>query len=131
MANHKGSEGVVKTGTDTIAEVTAWTIDESAATIDDSTLDATTTTMQIGRTSWTGSIECFWDETDTSGQEVLTIGASITLNLYPEGDTTGDEFATGTALITGISMGGAIDGIISRSFSYQGSGALTWGAVPA
>ena len=129
MANHTGSEGVVKVGANTIAEVTAWTIDESAATIDDSTLDDTVTTMKTGRSSWTGGIECFWDETDTSGQEALTVGAEITLNLYPEGDTTGDQYATGSVLITGISMGGAIDGIVTRSFSYQGSGALTWGAA--
>lgn len=129
MANHKGSEGVVKVGSATIAEVTAWSIDESAATIDDSTLDDTVTTMQIGRTSWSGGIECFWDESDSSGQETLTIGASVTLNLYPEGATTGDQYATGTALITGISMSGAIDGIVTRSFTYSGSGALTWGAA--
>ena len=51
MANHRGSEGSVKVGTATIAEVTAWSLEESAATIDDSTLDDTVTTMQIGRTS--------------------------------------------------------------------------------
>jgi len=129
VANHKGSEGVVKVATDTVAEVNGWSIEESAATIDDSNLGDTVTTMQVGRTSWTASIECFWDETDTAGQETMTIGAAITFNGYPEGDTTGDQYATGSAIITGISMGGAIDGMITRSFTLQGNGALTWGTA--
>jgi hypothetical protein len=129
MANHKGSEGEVKVGANTVAELTAWSLDESANTIDDSILSETVTSFQIGRTSWTGGAECFWDETDTNGQEALTIGASVTLNMYPEGSTTGDQYATGTAYVTGISMGASIDGMVTRSFTFQGTGALTWGTA--
>lgn len=129
MANHKGSEGTVAVGANTVAELTSWSLEESAATIDDSTLADTVTTMQVGRTSWTGGAECFWDETDTNGQEALTIGASVTLNMYPEGSASTDRYATGTAIVTGISMGASIDGMVTRSFTFQGNGALTWGAV--
>jgi len=78
-ANHRGSEGVVKVASATIAEVRGWTITESANTIDDTILSDTAETHQGGTTSWSAQITTFWDETDTSGQMAMTIGASITL----------------------------------------------------
>ena len=73
----------------------------------------------------TGTIDCFWDETDTTGQGAMTIGASVTLNLYPEGADSGDTYYTGTALITSIGVSQAHDGLVERSFGFQVTGALS------
>ncbi len=129
MALHKGSEGVVKIGSNTIAEVRDWSLEETAETIDSTELSDSAKTFEVGTTSWSGSLNCFWDETDTTGQGACTVGASVTLNLYPEGATTGDTYATGTALINSLSKSGGIDGLVEASFSFQGTGALTWGTV--
>ena len=129
MALHKGSEGVVKIGSNTIAEVRDWSLEETAETIDSTELSDSAKTFEVGPTSWSGSLNCFWDETDTTGQGACTVGASVTLNLYPEGATTGDTYATGTALINSLSKSGGIDGLVEASFSFQGTGALTWGTV--
>ena len=129
MALHKGSEGVVKIGSNTIAEVRDWSLEETAETIDSTELSESAKTFEVGTTSWSGSLNCFWDETDTTGQGACTVGASVTLNLYPEGATTGDTYATGTALINSLSKSGGIDGLVEASFSFQGTGALTWGTV--
>ena len=56
MANHKGSEGTAKIGSDVIAEVKDWSISESAETIDDTTLGDTARTKTVGLTSASGSM---------------------------------------------------------------------------
>jgi predicted secreted protein len=76
-------------------------------------------------TSFSGSLDVFWDETDTSGQGALTIGSEVTLNVYPEGDTTGDTYYTGSAIVTGVSRSASFDGLVEASISVQGTGALT------
>jgi predicted secreted protein len=76
-------------------------------------------------TSFSGSLDVFWDETDTSGQGALTIGSEVTLNVYPEGDTSGDTYYTGTAIVTGVSRSASFDGLVEASVSVQGTGALT------
>ena len=125
MANHKGSEGHVAIGANTVAEVRSWSLDEQIGTIDDTVMGETDATHQTGIGSWSGSMTCFWDETDTNGQGAMTKGASVTLNLYPEGDTTGDTYYTGTATITGIGRSAGFDGMVEASYSFTGNGALT------
>jgi hypothetical protein len=125
MATHKGSEGTVKVGANAIAELRSWQIEEQADTIEKSNLASTARVFDPGLVSWTGSAEAFWDETDTNGQLALTIGASVTLNFYPEGDSSGDSFYTGTAIVTGISRQANNESMVETSFSFQGSGALT------
>ena len=66
-----------------------------------------------------------WDETDTAGQGALTAGAEVTLNLYPEGDTSGDTYLTGSAFVTGRSINSTYDGLVEMSISVQGNGALS------
>lgn len=125
MATHKGSEGIVKIGTNTVAEVTGFSFDETADTIEDTELSDSARTYVSDLTSFSGSIDCMWDETDTTGQGAMTAGASVTLNLYPEGASTGDTYYSGTALITSISRANAIGAMVTASFSFQGTGALT------
>ena len=74
-------------------------------------------------------MDVFWDETDSSGQGALSIGSEVTLNVYPEGDTTGDTYYTGSAIVTGVSRTGAFDGLVEASISVQGNGALTESTV--
>lgn len=125
MANHSGHEGVVKIGSNTIAEVTSFSMDQSAAVIDNTELADTWTTHIAGQNSWSGSVECHWDETDTNGQVALTIGASVTLNLYPEGATTGDKYWSGTATVNSLSVSSASGSTVQASFSFTGNGVVT------
>jgi len=125
MANHKGSEGTVKVGSDTIAEITGFTFDERANTIEDTELGDSAQTFQVGLTNWSGTVDCHWDETDSSGQGAMSIGSSITLNLYPEGAASTDTYYSGTALITGITRQASRDGMVEASYTFQGTGALS------
>ena len=125
MATHAGSEGTVKVGSDAIAEIRSFSIEETADTLEDTSMGDGARTYKPSLTSFSGSVDVFWDETDTAGQGALTIGAEVTLNLYPEGDTAGDTYLSGAAIVTGRSVSSSFDGLVEMSISVQGNGALT------
>lgn len=125
MANHKGSEGTVHVGANAIAEIRSWTIEENGDVLEDTTMGDSARTFLASLTNWSASVDVYWDETDTNGQGALTIGASVTLNLYPEGNTTGDTYYTGTALVTSISRTASFDGMVEASIGLQGTGAVS------
>lgn len=131
MATHCGKEGSVKIGSDAIAEVRSYTLSEEAEIADTTTLDNTNgyRTHKDTLKKWSGEIECFWDETDTTGQVALAPGSSVSLNLYPEGDTTGDNYYSGNVTVTQAEVSAAVDGIVEAKFSYEGNGVLTRGDV--
>jgi hypothetical protein len=133
MATHWGYEGLVRVGASTVAEVTEFEFTQSVAIVEDTSMGDPWKTHIAGSgiKEWSGSLTCHWDETDTNGQEALSLGASVTLNLYPEGNQSGDKFWTGLASITEVTVTTKMDGeTIKRSFNFQGNGALTLSTVP-
>lgn len=133
MATHVGKEGIVKVGVNTVAEVNGWELTESIEEVEDSELSDEWRTFKSGADvvkEWNAVIQAMWDETDTNGQEAMTLGASVTLNLYPEGDVTGDDFFSGTAIVTERGQSVSKGAITTRSITLKGSGALTQSQVP-
>ena len=124
MATFSGNDGVVKIGSNAVAEVKSFTLTETIETVEDTAMGDTSRTHKTGLKSWSGNLECHFDDTDTA-QTSLTVGASVTLNLQPEGDTTGDFLLTGTATVTEVTHTNTIDNIIERTFSFAGNGDLT------
>jgi len=125
MANHTGSEGTVKVGAVVVAEIRSFSVDTTADTMEDTTMGDSWRTYQSVLKTWSGSIDCYWDETDATGQGALTPGTVVTLNLYPEGAQTGDKYYTGSAIVTGFTVTQSFDGMVEASFKFQGTGALT------
>jgi len=125
MANHTGSEGVVKIGTNTLAEVRSWTLTNTADTIEDTTMGDSWRSFKSVLSAFTGSVVCYWDETDTNGQNALTSGSTVTLNLYPEGASTGDKYYSGSVIVTSIERTASFDGMVEATFSFQGTGTLS------
>lgn len=125
MSTHKGSEGTVKSGANAIAEIRSYTITETADTLEDTTMGDASRTYLASLKTFSGSIECFWDETDTNGQLTLDPGATVTINVYPEGSSTGDKYYSGSVIITERSVTASFDGMVEASFSFQGTGALS------
>ena len=124
MATHTGSEGTVKIGSDTLGEIRSYTIESTGETIEDSTMGDSARTYKAGLTTFSASFEVYFDETDTA-QNAVDAGASITFSVYPEGDTAGDTYYTGSGIVTGRSITASFDGMVEMSLSVQGSGALT------
>jgi len=125
MATHIGRDGIIKVGSNAVAELRSFSIEETGDTVEDTVMTDTARTYISTLTSFTGSADVFWDETDTNGQGALTVGSSVTIGFFPEGDSTGDTYYTGTALVTGVTRSASFDGMVEASITLQGSGALT------
>jgi len=128
MATHHGKEGVVTAGGTAIGELTGFTIETTGDVVEDTSLSDSTKSFLAGRTSFSGTLEMHYDEADAQ-QETLTAGSSISFVLLPEGNDTGDQSFTGTGIVTGMSINNAMDGVVSRSVTFQGTGALTKSTV--
>ena len=128
MATHHGKEGVVTVAGTAVGELTSFTLETTGDVIEDTELSDGTKSFVAGRTSFSGTLEMNFDETNTE-QEALLAGASISFVLLPEGNTAGDASYTGTGIVTGMSINNTMDAIVSRTVTFQGTGALTVGTV--
>tara|TARA_B100001057_G_C22497591_1_gene812719 strand:+ start:314 stop:700 length:387 start_codon:yes stop_codon:yes gene_type:complete len=128
MATHHGKEGVVTAGGTGVGELTSFTLETTGDVVEDTALTDATKSFVAGRTSFSGTLEMHFDETDTP-QTTLVAGASIAFILLPEGNSSGDRSFTGTGIVTGMSVNNSMDAIVSRTVTFQGTGALTIGTV--
>ena len=128
MAQIVGKNGVLKSGATTIGEIRSFSIDESCDTVETTQMGDAARTFSATLTSFTGSADAYLDFAD-SGQDTLTVGSSLTLNVYPDGDTAGNVELAGSIIVTGVSKSQSFDGMAEVSFSFQGSGALTEGTA--
>jgi predicted secreted protein len=128
MATFKGKDGVVKVGSNAIGEIRNFSVEETADTIEDTSMGDTARTYKDSLTQFTASIDALFDDGDTA-QTALTIGSSATFSFLPEGDSSGKYSLSGSGIVTGISRSQSYDGLVEISFSLQGSGALTIGTV--
>ena len=128
MATHHGKEGVVTAGGTGIGELTGFTLETTGDVVEDTALTDATKSFVAGRTSFSGTLEMHYDETD-SPQQTLTAGSSISFILLPEGNSSGDESFTGTGIVTGMSVSIPLDGITTRSVTFQGTGTLSRGTA--
>jgi predicted secreted protein len=128
MATHHGKEGVVTSAGTAIDGVTGFTLDTTHDTVEDTQLNSTTKSFLAGRGTFTGSIDMNYDETDTPQTTLLT-GTTLAFVFLPEGNTTGDESFSGSGIVTGMSISVPLDGVVTRTVSFQGTGALTIGTV--
>ena len=128
MATHHGKEGVVTAGGTGIGELTGFTLETTGDVVEDTALTDANKSFLAGRTSFSGTLEMHYDETDAQ-QETLTAGSSISFVLLPEGNDTGDQSFTGTGIVTGMSVNNSMDAVVSRTVTFQGTGTLTKGTV--
>jgi hypothetical protein len=128
MATHHGKEGVVTAGGTGVGELTSFTLETTGDVVEDTALTDATKSFVAGRTSFSGTLEMHFDETD-SPQTSLTAGSSIAFILLPEGNASGDRSFSGTGIVTGMSVNNSMDAIVSRTVTFQGTGALTIGTV--
>ena len=129
MATHSGSEGTIKIGTDVVGELRSFSLESTAETIEDTSMGDTNRSYKVGLKTFTGTASVYFDETD-AGQILLVAGAEITLNVYPEGATSGDTFYTGSAIVTGKTVNSSFDGMVESEISFTGTGALSEATAP-
>ena len=125
MATHLGKEGTVQVGSNSIAEIRSFSIDETVDTVEDTSMGDASKTYLASIKDFSGSVDVIYDETDTNGQVALAVGSTVTLNFAPEGAATGDVKLTGDAIVTSKSISSSFDGLVEASISVQGTGGLT------
>ena len=128
MATHHGKEGVLHVGGTAIGNATGFTVDTTHDVVEDTALGDSMKSFLAGRGTFTASIDMNFDETD-SGQTTMVQGAELTFAFLPEGNESGDRKFSGTGIVTGMSVGVPLDGVITRTVSIQGTGGLTIGTV--
>jgi len=125
MATHLGKEGTVQVGSNAIAEIRGFSIDETIDTVEDTSMGDSSKSYLASIKDFSGSVDVLYDETDTNGQTALSVGSSVTLNFAPEGTDSGDVKLTGTAIVTGKSITSSFDGLVESTITVQGTGGLT------
>ena len=125
MATHLGKEGTVQVGSNAIAEIRGFSIDETIDTVEDTSMGDSSKTYLASIKDFSGTVDVLYDETDTNGQTALSLGSSVTLNFAPEGTDSGDVKLTGTAIVTGKSVTSSFDGLVESTITVQGTGGLT------
>lgn len=98
---YSGNDGAVYVGGSAVAKVTDWEFTESMQTRSDTALGDTWEQNKAGLKSVSGRVSCWYDRSDSAGQESLGLGDSVTLELRNEvaGNSTDPE-TTIAALIT-------------------------------
>lgn len=124
MANHLGKEGVLKVSTTTVAEIRGYTLNRTSATTEDTVIGDDWTSHRPTLRSWQVSGDLFWDEAD-AGQLSLTVGSTVTVNLYPEGIASTSTYYSGAAIVTQFDVTARHDSMIEGSFTAQGTGTLS------
>ncbi len=128
MATHTGSEGTIKVSTTVVGELRSYTLEQTADTIEDTSMGDTSRSYKSALKGWSGSASLFFDEAD-AGQLLLVLGTEIALKVYPEGASSGDKYYYGQAIITGSNISASFDGMVEAEVTFTGTGTLTFGTA--
>lgn len=129
MGVSHGKNGKVKISDNAVAETTKWSLNESIPDADTTAQGDGAATHLVGVPSWSGNVEGHYDVADTLGQAVLTIGSSVDVKFYTDGDGSGKTFRQGTASVTGVQIESSVSDRNSFSVSLKGNGPLVDGTV--
>lgn len=129
MAKIHGHGGIIKIAdTDSIGHLQGWNLDPQAVTTEGYSMGDTWASNAATVKKWSGSCECYFDPAD-AGQIQLDPGDRVELHFYPGGDSSGDTFRSGFAVISGTPISATKDGWVSVTFNFVGDGALSSGTV--
>ena len=131
MAVATGRSGSVAVGANVVAEVRSFSIEENATTTETTSMSTTglDDTYVVTKTSSSGTLDVLYDYEDTTGQGALQNGSSVTLNLYPTGNSSSQEKLTGTALVTSRTVNESYDGMVEMSLGVTITGGLATSSI--
>ncbi|MGV2976464.1 hypothetical protein AB1P65_13495 [Roseibium alexandrii] len=125
MPTVHGNEGSVAVGSDTVAKVQSFSLNHEAPTSPTHGMGDAWEENSFGPAQrWSGSVTAYYSPGDT-GQSAISPNSDITLHLYPAGNSSGKEYYSGLAKITGMGHQQSKGDTVEVSFEFIGSGALT------
>ena len=111
-----------------VAEISAFTVNETADTAEATAMGDTAASYRLGVTRGDGTITAYWDAVGDGGQDALVVGECTTLKLYPSGRAGGDlgcDAGLGRAWemvckcwITGKTMNVSMGDIVSCDYTF-------------
>jgi predicted secreted protein len=110
-----------------LGEVRSYSIETALGTIDASVLSTTWKNYLVGQSGWSGSMECFYDPSDTAQADLVSkarAGTICTITVQPLGAGAGKTQLSGTCYVTGMTISGATEDAVGLSISFQGTGEL-------
>lgn len=110
-----------------IGEVRSYNIETALGTIDASTIATNWKKYLVGQAGWSGSLELFYDPTDSAQSALVSnamAGTLCTLTIQPLGAGSGKPQLVGSCYITGMTISGATEDAVGLSISYQGTDTL-------
>lgn len=121
MAKREGESGAFHIGTAAVAELRAWSLQESPSSKEAIAMGDTRKTIAYGPTAITGELQLFYDETDTNGQQAISAnGTAASCTLYPNGQVEGEEqLAFGNVHWGDISRSAEAEGWIEKTVSFS------------
>lgn len=133
MATVTGQDGQVSIGGTSVENVTSWTLDMSADTVEASVMGNSSRVYKSGLSSFTGSFDVLVDEAAAAGQDSAimrgmdgdtTTGDGAAL-AFVFTTSTGGKTYSGNGHITGKSISAEMEGMVSMSVTFQGTGSVT------
>ena len=133
MATYEGSNGTVKvkSGSDAltaVAAVTAWSVDLTRDTVEDTSMASSgVRTYKKGLQTWSGSMDIVYSDSENVIVDTALnpdTDAAVTVELYSD-STKNTSKVSGTIIVTGYSVSASMDGLVTASVSFQGTGACT------
>jgi predicted secreted protein len=139
MSTYTGQAGLIKIGSDIVAELRSFTIDQTQDTVEvtamqaaGSSSTAVSRSYKPGLSTFTISGDIYFDGDDTAqaalegGLDEGGLGTALSFKVYPAGVGASDGKAfSGSAIMTSFSVSSSVDGAVEASFAAQGTGDLT------
>lgn len=124
MAIKTGSGGKIKIGSDVIASVENWTLNETSGIARTEPLGSTATTKAPTIKDGSGSLSCNMDPADTAGQEALAAGAEVTLTLMPHTEASTEPQRVMDIIVTSVAETGSNSDFVKRNIDFEIDGAI-------
>ena len=126
MAELSGYGGSLTYGADVLTNVIgiySWTLDINCDALEiTDEADSGSRTYIRGLKGWTGTAEGYFDSAQSSYVCHTNVGGSLNLALKIDGSS----YYYGAARLTAFNPSAPVDGVITVSYAFQGSGALTY-----
>lgn len=121
MAVITGKDGSVAVDSTNVTLITSWSISIEADTLEYTNFGSGGWKENMGSLkSWSGSIEGF---ADTAQAATIAVGTEVDITLVEGGS--GSSTYTGAAIVTSKSVDASTAELVTVSFDFTGSGALT------
>ncbi|NTW70678.1 MAG: hypothetical protein HGA49_00335 [Eubacteriaceae bacterium] len=122
-----GKSGKLGLGANTVVDVSSWSLELGADTVDVTALGDEWKKFIAGLKEWSASAEGFYSvHTDVTGQKALQDAylncSEVALKMY----VNATNYYSGGAYISGLSVEDPVDDTVSISFEFQGTGPLAY-----